>query len=212
MSTVPLRLGTRVARPPVGQRPRAASREGPASPPFSAVPLDDPRRELGSDTSVGLSTAEAKLRLAEQEPNAIEPPHGHRGPRLLLTQFSSPITGILVAATVLSMVLGDHTDGVIILVIIAASGSLGCWQERNADEAVDALLARVRVHVEVMRDGREIAVPVEEVVAGDLVVLPLAGVLGLAAVLQGMLAALAGVTIGYIGVNELVKARAVLAA
>jgi Mg2+-importing ATPase len=194
----------------VGQRPRAAPREGPAGLPFWAAPLDDPQRELGSDTSVGLSTAEAKRRLAEQGPNAIEPPHGHRGPRLLLTQFSSPITGILVAATVWSMVLGDHTDGVIILVIIATSGLLGFWQERNADEAVDAL--RVRVHVEVMRHGREIAVPVEEVVAGDLVVLPLAGVLGLAAVPLGMLAALAGVTVGYIGVNELVKARTGLAA
>jgi hypothetical protein len=39
--------------------------------------------------------------------------------------------------------------------------------------------------------------------------LPLAGVLGVTAV---PLAALAGVTIGYIGVNELVKARTGLAA
>ena len=40
---------------------------------------------------------------------------------------------------------------------------------------------------------------------------PVAGVLGVIAVLLGMLAALAGVTVGYIGVNELVKARIGLA-
>ena len=48
---------------------------------------------------------------------------------------------ILVAATVLSMALGDATDGLVILLIIAASGALGFWQEHSAGQAVDALMA-----------------------------------------------------------------------
>jgi hypothetical protein len=59
----------------------------------------------------------------------------------------------------------------IILVIVAASGALGFWQERTAGHAVDALMAQVRVAVEVRRGGGQVSVPVEEVVVGDLVVL-----------------------------------------
>jgi magnesium-transporting ATPase (P-type) len=56
-------------------------------------------------------------------------------------------------------------------VIVAASGVLGFWQERTAGHAVDALMAQVRVAVEVRRGGGQVSVPVEEVVVGDLVVL-----------------------------------------
>lgn len=119
----------------------------------------------------GLSSEEAARRLAAGGPNRMVPARGHRGVRLLIAQFTSPIVLILVAATVLSMVLGDLTDGMIILVIVAASGALGFWQEHSAGRAVDALLARVRVEVEVVRDGVEVSVPAEDVVVGDLVVL-----------------------------------------
>ncbi|HEY7625834.1 MAG TPA: HAD-IC family P-type ATPase, partial [Ilumatobacteraceae bacterium] len=89
----------------------------------------------------------------------------------MVEQFTSPIILILVGATVLSIALGDITDGAIILAIIVASGLLGFWQEHTAGQAVDALLARVRVEVEVLRDGIEVAVPAEEVTVGDIVVL-----------------------------------------
>ncbi|SEN52033.1 magnesium-translocating P-type ATPase [Nonomuraea pusilla] len=119
----------------------------------------------------GLSSEEARRRLAEHGPNTVGAPRRHRALRLLLTQFTSPIVLILIAATVVSMLLGDLTDGLVILVIIAASGLLGFFQERTAGRAVDALLARVRVEVEVVRDGSEVSVPSEDVVPGDLVVL-----------------------------------------
>jgi Mg2+-importing ATPase len=122
-------------------------------------------------SAAGLTTAETARRLARDGPNTIEAARGHRAARLLAAQFTSPIILILAAATVLSIVLGDVTDGAIILVIIVASGLLGFWQEHTAGRAVDALLARVRVEVEVLRDGREVAVPVEDLVAGDVVVL-----------------------------------------
>jgi Mg2+-importing ATPase len=137
---------------------------------FWAVPLADVLTALGADAH-GLSSEDAAHRRAGQGPNLIEPPRGHRGLRLLLVQFTSPIIAILGVATVVAAVLGDTTDGVIILTIIAASGLLGFWQEHRAGRTVDALLAQVRIHVEVLRDGRELAVPAEDVVRGDVVVL-----------------------------------------
>ena len=91
--------------------------------------------------------------------------------RLLLSQFKSPIVLILLFAASLASFLGQHTDAAIILAIVLGSGVLGFWQERGAAGAVEALLARVRIKATVVRDGREVEIPVEEVVPGDLVVL-----------------------------------------
>jgi Mg2+-importing ATPase len=119
----------------------------------------------------GLSPEEAARRLARDGPNRIEAVHAHRGLRLLLAQFRSPIVLILVAATALSMAVGDFADGSIILVIIAASGVLGFWQEYTAGQAVDELIAQVLIEAEVRRGGVELSVPVEEIVIGDVLVL-----------------------------------------
>jgi Mg2+-importing ATPase len=135
-----------------------------------AVDLDQVFDAVASSPR-GLSTAAAAHRLARDGPNSIEGPRGHRGLRLLAAQFTSPIILILAGATVLSMVLGDLVDGMVILAIILASGGVGFWQEHTAGQAVDALLAQVRVHVEVRRDGVIGSVPIDEIVAGDIVVL-----------------------------------------
>ncbi|BCJ57527.1 magnesium-translocating P-type ATPase [Micromonospora endophytica] len=118
----------------------------------------------------GLTGEQAARLLRDHGPNQVQVTR-RRGWRLLLTQFTSPIIVILIAATVLSMAVGDLIDGAIILAIVAASGGLGFWQERAAGRAVDALQARVRVTVEVLRDGHQVGVPVEEVTVGDLVLL-----------------------------------------
>ncbi|GAB1692642.1 magnesium-translocating P-type ATPase [Krasilnikovia sp. M28-CT-15] len=138
--------------------------------PFWAGSLTSVVAATGSGVD-GLSGIAAAQRSARYGPNRLAAARDHRGWRLLFAQFTSPIMLILIVATVISMVLGDFTDGTIILVIIAASGGLGFWQEHSAGRAVDALLARVRVQVEVRRDGREISVPAENVTVGDVVVL-----------------------------------------
>jgi Mg2+-importing ATPase len=138
--------------------------------PFWQMAQEDAFDRLGSRPS-GLSSAEAALRRTRLGPNVIGG-SGRTGPLWLLArQFESPIILILVVATVLSGLLGDVTDTVIILAIIALSGLLGFWQERGAARAVAALLAVVRVKAEVLRDGGTVELPVEDLVPGDVVVL-----------------------------------------
>jgi len=118
---------------------------------------------------IGLDSAEAGRRLLATGPNALDAGHQKTAVRLLVSQFVNPIILILIVATVLSMVIGDPIDGAVILAIIVASGAIGFWQEHRANQAVEALANRVRVHVEAMRDGVEVSVPVDEIVPGDLV-------------------------------------------
>jgi len=72
---------------------------------------------------------------------------------LLLAQFKNPIVLTLLAAAGLSLFLRDSTDAVIILVIVLVSGLLGFWQERGAADAVEKLLAIVKIKTTVLRDG-----------------------------------------------------------
>jgi len=137
---------------------------------YVAATAADLLASLGT-SEAGLDSAEASRRLEESRRRGSVAPRQDSALRLLLAQFTSPVILILVVATVLSMALGDTTDGAIILAIIVASGGLGFWQERNAGQAVEALLAQIRVHADVRRDDVETEVALDEVVRGDVVLL-----------------------------------------
>ncbi|MFN8024385.1 MAG: magnesium-translocating P-type ATPase [Acidimicrobiales bacterium] len=125
--------------------------------------------ELDPAGPLGLTVAEAERRAAELGTSL----HVHRrmpGWRLAVRQVENPIVLLLIGATALSMSLGDVVDGVIILAITLASGVLGFAQERGAVRAVEDLLRSVRVHADVMRDGVEHEVALDDVVPGDLLV------------------------------------------
>ena len=149
------------------QGQHSSARRGGA---FWATDLAKLVRDTGARDG-GLSDDEAAQRLRRDGPNQVGEVRRYRAVRLLVKQFTSPIILILTGATVLSMIVGDVTDGVIILLIIAASGLLGFWQERSAGRAVEALQARVRVQTDVRRAGRVVSIPTMQVVVGDLVVL-----------------------------------------
>ena len=119
----------------------------------------------------GLSREEAKARLARPGANQLKPARAVGDLSLLLSQYKSPIILLLLFAAGLSFALRQHTDAVIIMVIVLFSGLLGFWQERRASQAVARLLAAVQIKALVRREGEEHEVPVEEIVPGDLVML-----------------------------------------
>ncbi len=123
---------------------------------------------LGSGPD-GLAARAAAERLPDARTHALAQ-HADTGNwRLLAHQFTSPIILILVGATILSGLLGDWTDAIIILIIVVLSGLLDFAQERGAANAMQALLSTVRLTADVHRDGAIVQVPFDEVVPGDVV-------------------------------------------
>src|ERR1043165_7422119 len=112
-------------------------------PTFWSLPAAQVLEQLGS-ASQGLTTAQAVGALARYGPNALRATRRLSGLRLLLKQFASPITLILVGAAILSLFLGDRINAIIILAIVLVSSVLGFWQERGAANAVAQLLAVVQ--------------------------------------------------------------------
>lgn len=123
------------------------------------------------NAAVGLSTEEARGRLAEFGRNEL--PTGGRSSwwDILLRQFQSVLLAILVAAAVIAIVLGEVVDAAAIAAIIFLNGLLGFVQEWKAERSLDALAAMLRPRADVIRDGHRQTIDASEIVPGDLVIL-----------------------------------------
>jgi Mg2+-importing ATPase len=117
----------------------------------------------------GLTSPEAAERLARDK-SRVHKSGG--GPwRLLVNQFRSPLVILLLVAMVISSFLGDKMDVVIVSTVVLMSTLLGFWQEYRAANAVAALLAVIQAKATVLRDGRTMDLPANQIVSGDVVML-----------------------------------------
>ena len=148
-----------------GPRPRPQ-----APPPFWSAPTPALLSSL-SATPAGLTSAEAARRLTADGPNSTGDGRGESAWRLLLNQFRNPLVLLLLFAMTLSFFLGETTDAAIVLAIVLGSALLGFWQEQRASNAVAALLAVIQARATALRDGAEVEIPPDQLVAGDVLVL-----------------------------------------
>ncbi|HYN47559.1 MAG TPA: HAD-IC family P-type ATPase, partial [Candidatus Nanopelagicales bacterium] len=124
---------------------------------------------LATDPERGLSAPEAAARLLRHGRNELVE-HGKKPPwRLLLEQFTNAMIVVLIVAAVITALLGDLKDTVIILAIVVLNGIVGFVQEYRAEQALDALKRMASPTARVVRDGETLLVPAPELVPGDLV-------------------------------------------
>jgi len=129
---------------------------------------DDNFKSLQATTD-GLTTTEADKRLKTYGANLTAQSSSHGSIVLFLQQFKSPITLMLLAASILSFFLGDPTDAIIIFIIVGISSLLGFWQEKSAGDAVKKLLSLVELTASVLRDGKYIEIALKGIVPGDII-------------------------------------------
>jgi len=119
----------------------------------------------------GLSEVEAQRRLSTFGLNVFKQKKKETRFSLFFRQFKSPIIIILILASVISAVVRDFTDAVIILSIIIISGFLSFFQEYSATSVVGKLLEKVKTKIFVKRDDEKKEVFIEEIVPGDIIML-----------------------------------------
>jgi Mg2+-importing ATPase len=123
---------------------------------------------LGCSDS-GLSAVEAARRLDVFGPNTLGA-KGRRPAALeFLGHFRSPLVLLLLAACVVSTVMGDATSAIVIALIVMGSVTLDFFQERHAGDAAERLQQSVSLHADVLRDGAIVRVPAAGLVPGDVV-------------------------------------------
>lgn len=126
---------------------------------------------VGSDPAVGLQDAEAARRLERFGKNVLPEAVRKTLAGMFLAQFKDVLVGVLVAACLVSFLLGEFTDAITILAILVINAVLGVFQEHKADRALEALKKMSVPICRVIRGGRELQVASNDVVPGDVVVL-----------------------------------------
>lgn len=119
----------------------------------------------------GLSQEEAARRLAQFGPNELKKEKGISPIRIFLSQFTSFLILVLLAAVVISFAIGEIIDALMILLIVLFAGILGFIQEYRAEKAMEALKKMAALTSSVIRDGAEKETPARELVPGDVVLL-----------------------------------------
>ncbi len=124
-----------------------------------------------SEASAGLTAEEAKARLQAEGPNEL-PRHNARTPfRIVLEVLKEPMLALLLGGGVVYLILGDHTEAVILVGFASLSILITVIQESRTERVLEALRDLTSPRALVIRDGREVRIAGREVVRGDIIVL-----------------------------------------
>lgn len=119
-------------------------------------------------TVTGLSTTQAQQRFQEFGPNTIKADKPSLM-RKLVRWLISPLSMLLLAASVLSFVIGKDFDGWFIFVLFIGNFLIAQWHEAKADQAIETLQKKLTVMVQALRDTTWTLIPSDQLVPGDIV-------------------------------------------
>ncbi|HCE91659.1 MAG: ATPase [Burkholderiales bacterium GWA2_64_37] len=131
----------------------------------------DVAREHAVDPDAGLHPDEALRRSATHGANELAAGQDRPWWHLLADQFKDFMVLVLLGAAVISGLVGEVTDTLVILVIVVLNAVIGFVQAWRADQAMAALRQLAAAHATVLRSGAVQVVPATSLVPGDIVLL-----------------------------------------
>ncbi len=139
--------------------------------PWHAMPAEDVIKELEADPDQGLSPDEAAKRLEEYGRNELP-----KGPKRtwwqrLLAQFHNMLIYVLLAAAVVTALMGHWIDTWVILAVVVVNALIGFIQEGKAEKALENIQQMLSLEALVLRNGKKKTIDAEELVPGDIVLL-----------------------------------------
>ncbi|MED3563852.1 HAD-IC family P-type ATPase, partial [Bacillus xiapuensis] len=135
---------------------------------FHEMEIKQVEKALETDFSSGLSTEEVKRRIAQHGYNELDEGEKQSALLLFFSQFKDFMVLVLLAATLISGLLGEYIDAIAIIAIVIINGFLGFFQERKAEKSLQALKELSAPQVSVLRDGQWIKIPSKEIIIGDI--------------------------------------------
>ena len=121
--------------------------------------------------TTGLSQKQAEKLLFEYGENRLESGKNISVLKIFGGQFKDLMIMILLASTVISVLMGEITEAIAIIVIVLLNAILGFIQEFRTEKTLEALKNLAAPTARVIRDGRQKTIPASEIVPGDLIVL-----------------------------------------
>lgn len=119
----------------------------------------------------GLSTKEAQKRIEKFGLNELQHKKKTSALKIFLSQFNDFIVWVLIAATIISGIIGDKADAITILIIIFVNAILGFIQEFRTEKSLEALKDLAAPTCKVLRDGSIQIINSMYLTIGDVVIL-----------------------------------------
>jgi Ca2+-transporting ATPase len=123
------------------------------------------------DTKKGLDKSEVEERRKKWGKNKLPEKKPPSKLSILLTQFNSPIVFILIIASVITLIVGELTDALVIFSAVIVNAAFGYWQENKSLSVLEKLQKALKTKTTVLRNGKKQVIFQEDVVQGDILVL-----------------------------------------
>lgn len=143
---------------------------------WHSLDLRDVLKQLGSNETTGLSSAEVQKRLARVGPNVLREEGWLKVPQLIRSQFGNAFIVMLVIAGTLFWVVeiptqgeGDFPGAILIGAIVLLAVTTGFVYEYRLGQAIRAIPRAAGPTARVLRDGCELTIPASEIVPGDVI-------------------------------------------
>lgn len=118
---------------------------------------------------MGLTEKEAAARLKKDGENILEDKKKTSAAKIFIGQFRDVMVMILLVATVISVLLGEVTDAVTIILIVLLNAILGFIQEYRTEHTLEALRSMTAPTAKCYRDGKLREIEAAKLVTGDVV-------------------------------------------
>ena len=150
-----------------------SGQQSPEPRPWHTLEIPAAVSELNSDTTNGLSAAEARQRLDQFGPNSIptDPPPKVWQVAIRILIRDDPMNLLLIAAALIALYEGQIDTAVIITLLIGVNVTLGTRQEMAAKATVQALQTQQIPMALVLRDGARVKIESAALVPGDVLIL-----------------------------------------
>lgn len=128
-------------------------------------------KELEVDVTKGLSEAEVQMRLEKYGENKLQEAKKKTMIQLFFAQLNDALIYVLLAAAVVTLIVGEYADSIIILAVVFLNATIGVVQENKAEKAIEALNKLTTPRSLVRRDGEIKEISSVQIVPGDVVIL-----------------------------------------
>lgn len=129
---------------------------------------DDVLADLATSPS-GLAVDEASRRLEKYGRNQLPAVAGRHPLLRFLSHFHNALIYFLLAAAGAALLLGHFVDAAVIVAVVLINAVVGFVQEGKAEKALSAIRNLIAPHAHLVREGKHVEVPVDEIVLGDIV-------------------------------------------
>jgi Ca2+-transporting ATPase len=135
------------------------------------ISADETEKLLNSDRRKGLKDKEISSRREEYGENKISKAKKFSMLKIFLSQFNSPLIYILIIATIITFVMKEYTDSLVIFVSVFINALFGFVEEMKVSRVFDKLSSALKTTATVIREGKKKEIFQEELVVGDLIIL-----------------------------------------